>query len=130
MGTVSLCGLGGGEALLERVQLVRIRCVPALQQREHLRERARKALPQQLHANILTQRRREPYSAAGWTGFSFIHPGTDLNLIKNSLEIVAGQTVSGFSVDKQSLRRRRCFSVFMGTVDVWEERSPRAAHRC
>lgn len=58
--TVSLGGLGGGEALLDCVQLARIRCVPALQQREHLRERARKALAQQIHAHILTQRLREP----------------------------------------------------------------------
>lgn len=58
-GTVSLCGLGGGQALLECVQLERIRCVPALQQREHLRERARKALAQQIHANILTREPRE-----------------------------------------------------------------------
>lgn len=61
--TVSLGSLGGGEALLERVQSARIRCVPALQQREHLRERARKALAQHIHAHVLTQRLREPPEA-------------------------------------------------------------------
>lgn len=34
------------------------------------------------------------FSAAGWTGFSFIHSGMDLNLIKNTLQIAGRQNVS------------------------------------
>lgn len=34
------------------------------------------------------------FSAAGWTGFSFTHSGMDLNLIKNSLDIVGRQNMS------------------------------------
>ncbi len=49
------------------------------------------------YSNHVINTQMRAYSPAGWTGFSFIHCGTDLNLIKNSLEIVAGQTVSGLA---------------------------------